>query len=280
MKRYCILNILILVFILFQTISVHAKGESSFSDLPLNGKYAVILDGETGEVLYKKNAKTKCHNASTTKLMTAITAVEENTNLKKKVKISANAAGQNGVKLGMYAGEKYYMKDLISAMLIISACDCADAVAEGTSGSVNKFMKIMNKKIRKIGCKNTKFGTPSGLRSSNPHYTTAYDLALITKYAYENKSLCKILNKTTYSFKSVGGRKRSVRSTNYLLDSKKYYCIGKTGTGDTAHYCFTGVYTYKGHPYVITTLGSLSESGRWNDARKMMDACRKYAKSN
>lgn len=132
---------------MLQGISTHAESKSSFSDLSLNGKYAVILDGETGEVLYKKNAKTKCHNASTTKLMTAITAVEENANLKKKVKISGHAAGQNGVKLGMYAGEKYYMKDLISAMLIISACDCADAVAEGTSGSVDKFMKVMNKKV-------------------------------------------------------------------------------------------------------------------------------------
>ncbi len=275
MKRiYFILNIIMLIVLFSQTICTYAKNKNSFSDLPLNGKYAVILDGETGEVLYRKNAKTKCHNASTTKLMTAITAVEENTNLKKKVKISSRAAGQDGVKLGMYAGEKYYMKDLISAMLILSACDCADAVAEGTNGSVDKFMKVMNKKVKKIGCKNTRFGTPSGLRSSNPHYTTAYDLALITKYAYENKTIRKILKKSTYSFKSVEGRKRSIKSTNYLLDSKKYYCVGKTGSGWTAHYCFTGVYTCKGHPYVITTLGSMSESGRWSDARKMMDACR------
>ena len=280
MKRYYILNILILVTLFFQTIDAHAKSKSTFSDLSLNGKYAVILDGETGEILYKKNEKTKCHNASTTKMMTAITAVEENTSLKKKVKISSHAASQDGVKLGMHAGEKYYMKDLISAMLILSACDCADAVAEGTSGSVNKFMKVMNKKVKRMGCKNTKFGTPSGLRSSNPHYTTAYDLALITKYAYDNDALRKILKKSTYSFKSVGGRKRSVKSSNYLLDSKKYYCVGKTGSGWTAHYCFTGVYTYKGHSYVITTLGSMSESGRWSDARKMMDACRKYEKIN
>ncbi len=194
MKRYYfVLSLLMLIIIFTQSFSVTAKNKRSIGNLSLDGKYAVILDGETGEVLYKKNAKTKCHNASTTKLMTAITAVEENANLKKKVKISGNAAGQDGVKLGMYAGEKYYMKDLISAMLILSACDCADAVAEGTSGSVNKFMKVMNKKVKKLGCKNTKFGTPSGLRSSNTHYTTAYDIALITKYAYENKTLRNII---------------------------------------------------------------------------------------
>ena len=158
------------------------------------------------------------------------------------------------------------------------ACDCAMAIAEGTSGSADRFMKTMNKKVKKIGCKHTKFATPSGLRSIKEHYTTAYDLSLITKRAYENDTIRKMLKKQIYSFKSLSGRKRTIRSTNELLNSKKNYCIGKTGSGWTAHYCFTGVYTYKGHTYVITTLGSTSEWGRWSDARKMMEACRSYIK--
>lgn len=277
-KSKCIMIICMLA-VLMNSIRVCAANKNSSGSISLSGKYAVIMDGETGEIIYKKNAKTKCHNASTTKLMTAIVAVEENDDLKKKVKISGNAAGTDGVKLGMNAGEKYYMKDMISAMLILSACDCAVAVAEGTSGSVDKFMKLTNKKVKELGCKNTRFGTPSGLRSSKTHYTTAYDLALITKYAYDNDTIRKMLKKKSYSFKSAKGRKRSVKTTNFLLDSKKYYCVGKTGSGWTAKYCFAGVYTYKKHPYVITVLGSSGEYGRWSDTKKLIDYCRSYEKN-
>lgn len=236
------------------------------------------MDMDSGKVLYSKNAKTKCHNASTTKLMTAIVAVENNKSLNKKVTISGNAASTDGVHLGLSHGSRYRMKDLLHGMLIPSANDCAVAVAEGTSGSVNKFMKAVNKKAKKLGCKKTHFGTPSGLRSGKPHYTTAYDLALIMRYAYKNDTIRKILKKKHYSFQSTGGRRHSVTNTNRLLDSKDYYCVGKTGNGGTAKYCFTGVYTYKGHSYVIATLGSSYEGGRFSDARKMMAACKKNAK--
>lgn len=139
-------------------------------------------------------------------------------------------------------------------------------------------MKEVNKKVKKIGCKNTRFGTPNGLRSSKTHYTTAYDLALIMRYAYQNTTIRKILQKKRYSFKSIGGRYHSVTSTNHLLNSKDYYCVGKTGSGGTAKYCFTGVYTYKGHSYVIVTLGSSGDGARFRDARKIISACKKNAK--
>lgn len=257
-----------------------AKTASSKISLSLSGKYAVIMDMDTGKVIYSKNAKTKCHNASTTKLMTAVVAVEKNKSLKKKVRISANASSTIAVKLGMTTGDRYYLKDLLYAMLLPSANDCAVAVAEGTSGSVDKFMKEVNKKVKEIGCKNTQFGTPNGLRSSKAHYTTAYDLALIMQYAYENETIRKILKKKQYSFKSLNGRHHTVTNTNRMLNDKNYYCVGKTGNGWTAKYCFTGVYTYKGHSYVIVTLGSSWEGGRFSDARKMIAACKSHAKKS
>ncbi|MCM1181300.1 MAG: serine hydrolase [Clostridium sp.] len=273
------LSILLVAAMLTVTsIPAYAKTSSKIS-LSLNGKRAIIMDMDSGEVLYSKNAKQKCHNASTTKLMTAVVAVEKNKSLNKKVKISGNAAGADGVVVSLARGSRYRMKDLLHGMLIPSANDCAVAVAEGTSGSVSKFMKEVNKKVKKIGCKNTRFGTPNGLRSSKPHYTTAYDLALIMRYAYQNDTIRKILQKKSYSFKSTGGRRHSVKSTNHLLGSKDYYCVGKTGTGWTAKYCFTGVYTYKGHSYVIVTLGSAGDGERFSDARKMISACKKDAKA-
>ncbi len=261
---------------------VQATSTTSKIKVSLTGKSAVIMDIDSGKILYSKNANVKRHNASTTKLATAIVAVEQNKSLKKKIKISSNV-GKIGsdadiVKLGMHTGDAYYLKDLLHAMLLKSANDTAVAIAEGTSGSEARFMKQVNKKIKKIGCKKTVFGTASGLRSGKTHYTTAKDLALITRYAYQNDTIRSILNKKTYSFKSLGGRKHTVSSTNILLKNKDYYCIGKTGNGDTAKYCYTGVYTYKGHSYVIVSLGNATDGGKWNDTKKMIAACKKHAK--
>lgn len=252
--------------------------KEKISKLSLSGKSAVIMEMDSGKILYSKEANVKRHNASTTKLATAIVAVEKNKTLKKKIRISRNASGEQAVKLGMRAGDSYYLKDLLHAMLIMSANDTAVAIAEGTSGNTSRFMKQVNKKMKKIGCKNTVFGTPNGLRSSKTHYTTAKDLALIMRYAYQNKDIRKILKKKSYSFKSIGGRKHSVSNTNVLLKSKNSYCVGKTGNGWTAKYCFTGVYTYKGHSYVIVTLGCGSDGSKWSDAKKMIAACKKHAK--
>ena len=268
--------ILIAVMIIASSCPVYAK--TSKISLSLSGKRAVIMDMDSGKVIYSKNPKTKCHNASTTKLMTAIVAVEKNKSLEKKIRISSKANSVNWGRIGMNTGDRYYLRDLLYAMLLPSANDCAIAVAEGTSGSVNKFMKEVNKKAKKIGCKNTHFGTPNGLRSSKTHYTTAYDLALIMRYAYNNDTIRKILKKKRYSFKSIGGRYHSVTSTNHLLGSKAYYCIGKTGSGWTAKYCFAGEYTYKGHNYAIVTLGSSGDGKRSQDARKMISACKKNAR--
>lgn len=285
-KYRTVRRLLAILLMCIMTLSVfypvQAKSSTSKIKLSLTGKSAVIMDIDSGKILYSKNANVKRHNASTTKLATAIVAVEQNKSLKKKIKISSNV-GKIGsdadiVKLGMRTGDSYYLKDLLHAMLLKSANDTAVAIAEGTSGSEARFMKQVNKKMKKIGCRKTVFGTPSGLRSSKTHYTTAKDLALITRYAYQNDTIRSILKKKTYSFKSLGGRKHTVSSTNMLLKNKDYYCIGKTGNGDTAKYCYTGVYTYKGHSYVIVSLGNATDGGKWNDAKKMIAACKKHAK--
>lgn len=270
-KLLPILSLMCVLLFLPANVSAASKVK-----LSLSCKHAVIMDADTGKIIYKKKAYSKCHNASTTKLMTAIVAVENNKKLNKKVRITNNAVKTGGKDLGIYSGEKYYLKDLLNAMLITSACDCSVAVAEGTSGNVKKFVKKMNKKAKKLGCKKTRFSTPSGLYTKSSHYTTAYDMSLITIYAYNNKTIRKMLSRKKYTFKSISGKKRSVETTNELLGSKNYKCIGKTGTGKTAKYCFTGIYKYKGHRYVVTALGSPDEDDRWSDIKKMIKACRSY----
>ena len=254
------------------SMEVSAKNPISVS---VHAKRAIIMDMETEEVLYGKHIREKCENASTTKLLTAITAVEQ-TSLKKKVQISGNVIRTEPTCYRFRQGDTYYMKELLHATLIMSANDAAVAVAEGSSGSVNHFLKQANAKAKKIGCKNTHFATVNGLHTGQKHYTTAYDMAKITKYAYNIPQLRNIMKKSSYTVKSTTGRKKKVESTNVLLKSKKYYCIGKTGTGSVARYCFAGVYTYKKHPYVLVVFGCSKEENRWKDIKHMINACRKY----
>lgn len=124
--RTVLTTILIAAMLITTSAPAYAKTSSKIS-LSLNGKRAIIMDMDTGEVLYSKNAKKRCHNASTTKLMTAIVAVEKNKSLNKKVTISGNAAGADGVSLSLVRGSRYRMKDLLHGMLIPSANDCAVA---------------------------------------------------------------------------------------------------------------------------------------------------------
>lgn len=240
--------------------------------LSVKGKSAIIMDMDNGAILYEKKAYTKRANASTVKLLTAAVAVEHMP-LSKRIKITSYAAKTEPQKLYMRRGDRYYLKDLLYSMLMRSDNDCAVAVAEGTAGSVKKFMRLANQKAQEIGCSNTYFSTPNGLDTNGKQYTTAYDLALITKYAYSNDTVQKILKKKTYRFKSKQGRRHTVRNINILLDSKKYYCVGKTGYTSRAGFCFAGVYTYQGHSYVLITLGCKTSVKRWNDVKKMIRAC-------
>lgn len=273
-KKMGLLCFLIVMITVSFSLNATAKNKISVS---VNGKRAIIMDMETEEVLYGKNIKKKCENVSTTKLLTAITAVDR-TSLSKKVRISNKVVRTEPTCFYFRQGDTYYMKELLRAMLIMSANDASVAVAEGSGGSVNRFLRKMNAKAKKIGCKNTHFATVNGLHTNKKHYTTAYDMALIVKYAYSNAEIRKILKKRSYTVKSTNGKKKKIKSTNILLNSKKYYCVGKTGTGSVARYCFAGVYTHKDHHYVLVTFGCDKDADRWMDVKRMINACRKYEK--
>ena len=286
-KKMGLLCFLVVMITVSFSLNATAKNKISVS---VNGKRAIIMDMETEEVLYGKNIKNeifiypitlrvkkKCETASTTKLLTAITA-EDRTSLSKKVRISNKVVRTEPTCFYFRQGDTYYMKELLRAMLIMSANDASVAVAEGSGGSVNRFLRKMNAKAKKIGCKNTHFATVNGLHTNKKHYTTAYDMALIVKYAYSNAEIRKILKKRNYTVKSTNGKKKKIKSTNILLNSKKYYCVGKTGTGSVARYCFAGVYTHKDHHYVLVTFGCDKDADRWMDVKRMINACRKYEK--
>ena len=175
--------------------------EKELEDRDILAKNAVVIDGTTGRILYGKNSEEKAAMASTTKIMTCIVALE-NSKMDSIAEVSNRAVKMPKVHMGIRKGEKYYMKDLLYAMMLESYNDVAVCVAENVAGSVENFAKLMNKKAKKIGAYNTNFVTPNGLDAAN-HYSTAYDMAIIGAYAVKNKDFLKITNSKSYSFSNV-----------------------------------------------------------------------------
>lgn len=244
--------------------------------LSLKSKSAVLIRADKNGVLYNKKMDKKRPNASTTKLMTALLALE-NGDMEQKVAISQNAATTRYGVLNASVGDEYYFKDLFSAMLICSSNDSAAAIGETIGNTTKEFSEMMNTKAEELGCKNTHFVNAHGLQNKK-HYSSAYDLALIMSKDLNFKEFVKTIGKKTYSFKNVKKTKSyKFENTNILL--KDYACMlgGKTGYTKKAGCCFCGAYKYKGNTYVFTVLGSKTSKGRWNDCKKIIDYIQKYS---
>lgn len=243
----------------------------SGAKLSISSTCALLMDADTGEILYDKNGDMKHANASTTKIMTCILALEK-AKLTDTVKASANAASAEPSKLYMAAGDSFKLKDLLYSLMLPSHNDTAIAIAEHVSGSTKKFVALMNKKAKKLGCTNTLFATPNGLDADYTHYTTARDMALITKHALKKTTLRNIVKTSTYSFSSLSGRSYYVSNTNQLLKELSYVTGMKTGYTNKAGYCFVGTMKGKnGHTYISITFGAKTDTDRWKDAKTLLE---------
>ncbi|WP_242847972.1 D-alanyl-D-alanine carboxypeptidase family protein [Inediibacterium massiliense] len=158
---------------------------------PNSASSAIVMDVKSGRVLYQKNIYAKKPMASTTKIMTALLGIEK-VKLDQKVKISKKAVGVEGSSIYLGYDERVKMKDLLYGLMLRSGNDAATAIAIEVAGSVEKFAELMNQKAKEIGAKNTNFVNPHGLHDEN-HYTTAYDLALISREALRNKHFKEIV---------------------------------------------------------------------------------------
>jgi D-alanyl-D-alanine carboxypeptidase (penicillin-binding protein 5/6) len=243
--------------------------------LNLTSKSAVIIRADSGQVLYSKKKDKSLPNASTTKMMTALLTLE-NAKLSDVVKFSKKASNTPYGCLYTKTGEKFYLKNLLTAMLVRSSNDAATALAEHIGGSVKKFAKMMNRRAAQLGCKNTHFSNPHGLNQKN-HYSSAYDLALIQRALLKYDLYRSMISKKTYKLRNVSKTKKwSLKSTDHLLGTYKGFQGGKTGYTEEAGYCFCGIFTCKGVTYIYTVLGNRSSQGRWNDCRKLMNYIKKY----
>ena len=238
---------------------------------------AVLMDADSGRILYEKEGEMPRPNASTTKVLTCILALE-NGDGDDYVQVSANAASQPQVKLGLQKGEQYYLEDLLYSLLLQSHNDSAVAIAEHIGGSVEGFSDMMNAKAREIGCMDTHFITPNGLDaedSDGTHHTTASDLALIMRYAIKNKVFLKIAQTKEYSFSDLSKKRIfSVHNTNALFSMTDGVLAGKTGFTGDAGYCYVGALQSEDRTFVVALLACgwpNNKNYKWTDTRKLME---------
>ena len=243
---------------------------------------AVLMDADSGRILYEKEGEMPRPNASTTKVLTCILALE-NGDGDDYVQVSTNAASQPQVKLGLQKGEQYYLEDLLYSLLLQSHNDSAVAIAEHIGGSVERFSDMMNAKAREIGCMDTHFITPNGLDaedSDGTHHTTASDLALIMRYAIKNKVFLKIAQTKEYSFSDLSKKQTfSVHNTNALFSMTDGVLTGKTGFTGDAGYCYVCAVQKDDRIFIIALLAAGwpgHKTYKWHDTLKLLD----YGKNN
>lgn len=238
---------------------------------------AVLMDGESGRVLYEKDGERPLANASTTKVLTCIVALE-NSPGDDYVQVSQNAASQQEVKLGLQKGEQYYLEDLLYSLMLKSHNDAAVAIAEHCGGSVEGFARMLNRKAKQIGCKDTYFITPNGLDAEDEngkHHTTAKDLALIMRYAVKNETFLHIAQTRDYTFSEITGKRTfSVHNANAFLDMRDGVLAGKTGYTSQAGYCYVCAWEKEGKTFIVSLLGCgwpNHKTYKWSDTEKLLD---------
>ena len=254
----------VLSFLFLIPFNVYAVDNSAAS--------AIVMDCDTGIILYEKNAYQERSVASTTKIMTALLAVESK-RLDQTVKITKEMINVEGSSLGLKENDELTLYDLTCGMMLTSGNDSANAVACFISGSVESFSVLMNKRAEELKMKNTFFVTPSGLDEGN-HHSTAYDMALLTAFAVKNKTFCDIVSKQSAQI-TVNNQKRTVYNHNRLLAMDSSIFGVKTGFTKKAGRCLVSAESYNGSKLVCVTLSCPDD---WNDHINLLNECEKKYK--
>ena len=293
-KIFAIMTILITIINIFcapitaqatnqaQTTSTTDTTTATQPNFKIYSEAAILIDSNTGKVLYGKNENQKQYPASTTKIITAILAIE-NCKLTDRISASYDAVmsiPSGYANAGIQPGEEFTVKDLLNMFLIHSANEIGNIFAEHISGSIKDFATLMNQKAAELGCQNTHFTNPSGIHDPE-HYSTAYDMALIARHCMKNETFRSIVSTLKYSVEATDKtEKRYFRNTNDLIDpSSKYYyesAIGmKTGFTSQAKNCLIGASLKDNLELITVALGAEAaddgRSGRYVDTLNLFD---------
>ena len=232
----------------------------------VSAKAAFLMDEDTGVILFQKNPDLRLPPASTTKVMTAIVALE-NAHPDKHFFATKDARQVKPCKIEIRPGEEWRMDDLLHCILLNSANDASVVIAKGTAGSVENFVRLMNSKAKKIGANHTRFANPHGLDQKN-HYSTARDLALIFKYAMNNPTFHEMIQTESMSIQGPNERVIYLRNHNKLLGTFEGMVGGKTGYTRLARKCFVGEAQRNGKNLLVCVLGS---KNHFQDVAKLLD---------
>ena len=233
----------------------------------IGAKRAIVIDYDSGRILFEKNAHQKCAVASTQKLLTAICVLDAGS-IRDKVTIQKTDTYCEPTKLYLKAGDTYSRHDLLKALVVKSGNDVARALARDVSGSQVSFASYMNKKAKQMGMNSSNFITANGLTVKG-QYSTAYDMAVCARNAYSRPLIREFMKNQGYYFQYASGSKKFLKNTNRLLKSVPY-CNGmKTGTTNASGRCLIASGSYKGRTAIVVCLGATSQT-IWTDSEKLL----------
>ena len=251
-------KVIVILFVLIYFIPVSVFADSS--------KSSIVMDLDSGRILYENNAYEKRLIASTTKIMTAILAIE-NGNLNRKVTIGEEILTMYGTNIYVEMGEQMRLCDLLYGLLLRSGNDASVVIAKEVGGSEKNFVKKMNEKAKKIGMENTSFQNPHGLDEVTENYSTAYDMALLSQYAYQNKVYRNIVSTTKYEV-STGKKTYLWYNRNQLLTDYEYCTGGKNGYTPQAGKTLVTTASKNG---LNLTIVSLSDGDSYNNHQNLYE---------
>ena len=245
------------------------KTNSDIIQMPtINSRAYVVIDRNSNTILAGKNEHQKKKMASTTKIMTSLIVIEH-TDLSDMVEISKKAANTGGSRLGLKGGDKITVYDLLYGLMMRSGNDAAVALAEYVAGSISDFATLMNDKAKSLGLSNTHFVTPHGL-DEDEHYTTAYELAILSNYAMNNEIFAKIVGTKNYTI-TINGYPKALTNTNELLGVLNGVYGIKTGFTNGANRCLVTCCKRGDMDIICVVLGADTKKYRTTDSIKLIE---------
>ena len=238
-------------------------------EINISAQSAVVIDSDSGKILFERNKDIKRAVASTTKVMTCLIACESKRLNETVIITDEMLSDAEGSSIYLESGDEITLYDLVCGAMIASGNDAANAIAVFLSGSLKAFSKLMNERAKKLGMKNTLFVTPSGLDKSNNH-STAYDMALLAKAALQNEELIRIASMKSAEI-TVNGKEQTIYNHNKLLSYNDNFIGLKTGYTEKAGRCLISIYKYSNNHIICVTLSAPDD---WEDHKRLV----KYAK--
>ncbi|MGX6442621.1 D-alanyl-D-alanine carboxypeptidase family protein [Neobacillus sp. K501] len=252
----------LVLFFLIVSLFIANIPQKVDASVSVSARGAILMEQESGRILFEKDAHTKRRIASITKIMTALLAIESG-KMDEMVKVSDQATRAEGSSVYLKPGEEIKLAHLVYGLMLRSGNDTAVAIAEHVGGSLDGFVFMMNQKAKEIGMLNTHFSNPHGLDDHEDHYSTAYDMALLTRYAMKYETYQKIVGTKVYHAPNPTEKwERQWKNKNRLLTKYKYTTGGKTGYTKRAKRTLVSTATKDDMSLIAVTLNA---SNDWND---------------